>query len=426
MGWVLCLLGIILPWLKMPLSGALRGFHIPIVDNSFWWNSSKFHLLSYGVICLLITTSSLGAYFIRKYRIAFILAIVYLLIVFSFVFHTGVKNQPLAEEIVAQTHYYESIVDFNAQFSRENGYAMPDYLKAYIPQNLGGYTILNRLWALFRSHPTGWYLSLIGGLLIAVSIGIHEMRGKKIYIYLSLFSILSFLIIISLPYLVSDYYLLAADNWKAQGLHRLAIAKYDLAERWNSSIIYNTQFHINRGEAYYYLGNYENGEANYYLARQLANNAKWKEAIEQFNIALAIDPSSLIFKKAFAQLYTKIGLDKYSMESKWIFSNRTPDILHLAVEYWERALNYDENQLYVNFYLAIAYYYLNEYNKAIICSNRILFKSHNRFINSCTYNNLGECYNRLGLASQAKSMFLQSWNTYKDHNGRALVNLIGR
>ena len=425
-GWALCCIGIMLPWLKMPISGIFRSFHIPITNAPLWWNNSKFHLLSYGIICLIITTSALGAYFIRKYKIAFILTTVYLLIVFFFVLHAGVKDQQLIEELIDQNRYYESIVDFNTQFSRENSYSIPFYLKAYIPQNLEGYTILNRLRILFHFYPTGWYISLIGGVLIAVGIGVNKIRGGKIYIYLSLFSIFSFIIIILLPYLISNYHLFVADNWRAQGLHNLAIAKYDLAEKWNTALIYNNQFHINRGEAYYHLNNYENGEANYYLSHQLANNSKWKEAIEQLNLALVNDPSSLIFKKSLAQLYTRIGLNTYGMESKWIFSYRTPDMVHLAVEYWEKSLGFDKNQLHIHFYLAIAYSYVNENNKAINYNNYILSKSKNRYVKGCTYNNLGECYNKLGLVSEAKSMFLQSWNTYKDSNGRALVNLIGR
>ncbi|MCS6860880.1 MAG: tetratricopeptide repeat protein, partial [Abditibacteriales bacterium] len=273
--------------------------------------------------------------------------------------------------------------------------------------------LLERLESLQHLMGWGWYVAVLGVVLLAVS-GWREARRP-----LSVVLVLVFVVALgSFRGLVAEFYQWRGDVARAQGNDGSALTYYRRAVRWNKSLDDTAHLRLSRGQLS--MSHQDiNADVHLYRAQVLADRRDFARAMAEYAQAHQRAPQSVVVKRLWAWARVRWGLNLYRAGN-----------VSLAMQQWNRALETDARQLQAHFYLAKAYYDARNEPAAIEHNLAFLRRCRDKFLRSEALSNLGDCYFRQRNFVMARQMYQRSLKqyddiTYRRINFRARRGLMG-
>ncbi len=407
LGSFLLMAGAFIFWFSTPLQGRIKGYSFPL------WGAislsdgltNPFRPFSFGMISFVLAGSALLVLwhgFSR--RILFFLGAAALLLAVYFFGNLVFLHPETLDEAVAQGAEKTGITGFSQTYLHGNASTTPN------DEPLTTDSLLERLNAAIgftglAQVGIGWFWVLFAGLLIQIGAYLNEDR-QKVFRDGRLCVVITVLLFIGLAWRSSagEYHRWLGDHRLAEGSFTLAVERYERARRWMPYLDTNPHYLYNRGAAFYFLNRPDRAETHLYLGDNRMARQELLEALHEYKIALALDPTLEPAGKKAAEALSALGLSK--------FSGGNP---HAAMADWQESLRFSPLKIAPNFYRAHASFTINhtDQSEAIRGYNGLLTSVAELLVRSDIYNSLGNCYYRQKDFIGAREMYFRSMKSFQ-------------
>ncbi|MFQ5455642.1 MAG: tetratricopeptide repeat protein [Nitrospirota bacterium] len=398
-------------WLYIPLKGYIMGYAISLLPYSETYNYMvRFNPLSFGFLVCIIGLLALFLYYPFVRLISGVVVIMAaLILIYQIAF--------LKPELIT------SFVDFNQQQLN-----MIEFSKSYLPLNAGveptflSYPaegdIIETLVATLYFMSWGWYLALIGGvILVFKALSFDRSIGKAVrYMGMSIAILIGSSLFFLFSPLMAEYELYKGDSYSGHGQYEEAYQMYINAVDIYPSLVLTKRYSNRIGALYYQLELTGKPEYHLYKGDLLFKEGKYLDAELEYQIAVKIGQEELknLARKRFGWFYIRYGLKEYQNKR-----------VNTAIVLWNKAIKMDSNQLQAYYYLGKGYYDISLYEQSIQEDIRFITYSVNPIFNANMYANIGDSYYNLGEYNRAREYYKRSLNLDRYDNYRIIKSLGG-
>ena len=411
----LCLMfGAFVFWLATPLQGRIKGYAFPLWGGVSLSDglTNPFRLFSYGTVCLLLGGSAMAVLWFRfSRRVLFFMGAAGVLLAVYFLGSLVFSHPEILDAAVEQGAEKTGIAGFSQTYLQGNAATTPND-EPLTTDSLLERVIAGLVLTGLAQVGIGWYWALLSGFLIQIGAGLNGNRRTMIQDGL-LCGVFAFLIIIGLGWrsVAAEYNRLEGDHRLAEGAFEKAVERYDRAARWAAYLKTNPRYLHNRGAAFYLSHRLDRAEARLYLGNNGMARQEPLEALHEYRMALALDPTLEPARKKAAAALTALGLSKFSSRNS-----------HAAIANWQESLQFSPGKIEPRFYMAHALFTVNHTDQeaAIREYNGLLSSVAEPLIRSDLYNSLGHCYYRQKEFTKAREMYVRSMKSF--HLVKKIIN----
>jgi len=413
-GLVLLTGGAVFGWVQTPLQGVIRGYAFGVLGRVAPSAALANHLnpLSYGVVCLLgvalvvVGTASRWQRGLRRHTGA---ALLLTILVFWVSFIT--RQQLLVEALVIENSERLSIINFA---KRVDAYA------SLLPtvEMPGTGTLLDRIQTVYRLVGYGWWFAFWGSWLLLAS-GFVAARGRPGRFAAGWSGIL--LLMVSLlagPAVMAEYHRAGGEAQYGRAQYVEAVERLRKAVAWVPALRENPAIQDRIGAALYWLGDRATPQARLYIAGNLQAQGELPRAEMELLLAVGGDPDWKLLRRRLVELHAAWGVRLFrGVESG-------------AIPHWEQALQLEDRAKHLRYYLAHAYYRLDDrdQSRALTRGLELVALTRDRGILADAYQQLGDMHFKAHHDDAARAMYrvsLAMIPLVKQLNLRAQKGLIG-
>jgi len=379
-------------WIEAPISG---GAHTA---------------LSFGWMALVIGGSGGVALFRRSARLLTVCGVVGFSLCGFSVLHLSFRD-PAFWSLVDENAQYAQILKFSRYYLPENLGVEPIFRA-----NLATETVLERLATAAYFMSFGWWICLVGSLLLmnsGIAIGRRETLRWTATVAIVIFSGQGLLLGRGV---VGQYLLDSGDRYLAHGRYAEATAQYEAAQRLDPQFTRSERMHRQLGEAYYHLGLASHPNTHFYLGDRSVEQNDFKTAIAEYQLAAREAGGALasIIRRHMAWTYVNRGLTLYAKAESGG-----------ASYWWEKALTCDGSQIQAVYALVRAYFDQGRYEQSIALGKLLVSRSQNRQLNADVQSNIGDSYWKLHDFINARQAYEASMRSDTYANFRIFRSLGG-
>jgi len=402
-------------WIQTPLQNVIRAYAFtlfgqPAVSDAL---TNPFHVLSYGVVCLLaVAIVSAGAalrwpHWLRRHVGAGLL-----LVLLAFPVSLVARHHLVLEQLVEQSRERANIMTFAVKVG---GYA------AHLPTSeyAGTASLLDRALTARDVIGYGWWFAWWGTVLL-VAAGFVGARGLRPGWFVAGWggAILLVLVVLAAPVVTAEWHRLRGEALYARAQYAQALARFQQAMSWAPTLRENRSLQQKIGATLYWLGDRTSAQSRFFLADNLQAQGEFARAELELTLAAASDPDWRLPRRTLAELNAAWGVHLFRGTGSG------------AVSRWERALKLDDSLKSVRYYLTHAYYNLDDRDqtRALTYATRLVELAPERGMLADLYQRLGDIYFKAHRDEEARTMYrlsLQMIPLVKQLNLRAQRGLIG-
>ena len=313
------------------------------------------------------------------------------------------------------------LVDENAQLKQIMAFS-----RLYLPANLGmpptfqallaTDTVVDRLVAASYFTGSGWWVCLIGGILLVIAACVTG--GRQTVQWAACMGMILFASqgMLMSRGLIAQYVHDRGNRYMVRGQYAEAVQQYESAQHYDPQLTRGAGIHRQLGEAYYHLGASSYPQARFYVADRYTQEGNAQAAMSEYLLA-AQDASGLlacIIQRRLAWMYVEMGIMQYRRDERGG-----------AISWWERALSVDTSQLQAAYFLIRAYFDQGRYEQSIAMGEFVVSRSQNRLINADVQANIGDSYWMLQKFDNARQAYADSLRLDPYANFRVFKSLGG-
>jgi hypothetical protein len=413
-GLVLVTGGAVFGWVQTPLQGVIRGYAFGVLGRAAPTDALANHLnpLSYGVVCLLgvalvvVCTARRWHRGLRRHTGAALL-----LVVLVFWVSFMARQQLLVEALVIENSERNNIISFALNV---DGYAslLP------IVDLPGTGTLLERIQTVYALVGYGWWFAFWGsGLLLASGfVGARGRPGRFAAGWSGIFLLM--VILLAGPAVMAEYHRARGEALYGRAQYVEAVERLRKAVAWAPALRENLATQGRIGAALYWLGDRTTPQARLYIAGNLEGQGEFPRAEMELLLAVGGDPEWKLLRRRLVELHASWGVRLFrGVESG-------------AIPHWEQALRLDDRAKHLRYYLAHAYYGLDDrdQSRALARGLELVALTRDRGILADAYQRLGDMHFKAHQDDDARAMYrvsLAMIPLVKQLNLRAQKGLIG-
>ncbi len=398
---ILCLLGAIF----LLFGGAFTWWHVINTPEPFYVHACR--LLSFG-----LAVGALAALVLPGRRTGLFLGIgitatllpVLILLVITVLDSSAIRDSVHQMDQVRQLLKDVSMTETNIQIpwleSRE-------LRLNTVMQN--DYTLIDAIETAASFAKSGFYCSIIGGLLLLISAWVWNGPAAKNWMVQKRGMIFAAAIIILIGLFgrtcIAFYYWNTARSATARGEYAHALQQYDQMVKWDQRFNDDIVYHFERGRIYGLLGLENQQEYWAYVGDTYATTQKYTKAYAIYREHITNPYAVGALRYRYAYVLGKRGMDCYRIK-----------LYGLATSYWQQAYKLDSNNLEIMYPLAMCYTKTGNYAAAIHLFKRVitfneevgltrskLFGSfvYRKPLSSRSWNSMAWCYYKLNYPEAA-------------------------
>lgn len=313
------------------------------------------------------------------------------------------------------------LVDENAQYAQ-----IIHFSQLYLPANLGSIptfkgslstdTVMERLVAAAYFSGFGWWVCVVGGLLLLIGGCASGGRRTVRWMALAAMVVCGSQGLLLGKGVVAQYFQDRGDRYMARGQYAEAVREYEAALRYDRQLAGSERLHRSCGEAYYHLGTPSHPQARLYAGDRYAHERNPEAAIAEYWLAAqeASGPLTSILHRRLAWTYVQLGIVQYRRQESGG-----------ATAWWEKALSIDASQLQAAYFLMRAYFDQGRYEQSIAIGQFLIDQAQNPLFQADVQANIGDSYWKLKDFSRARRAYEISMNLDTYANFRIFRSLGG-
>ena len=391
-GALLLLGGALFGWLQTPLQGVICGYAYPVFGRVGISDALGNHarVLSYGVLCLAgVGLVVLGA--ARGWPVALRrhLGAALLLALLSFAVSLVTRQGLLLEAVINQAGERANIIGFASSVGGYAGVMLPSELP-------GTSTLLDRALTAYDVIGYGWWFAFWGTILLLAAGYVRAGRTRPGR-FAAGWGALTLLVLAAVagPAVVAEYHRVRAEGHYGRAQYAQAVEHLAAAVAWLPALRANPSVQDKIGAALYWLGDRSSPQVRIFLADNLQAQGDFDRAELELSLAVAADPDWSLARRRLAEVNAAWGVRLFrSTESG-------------AIPRWERALEIDDSLKQVRYYLAHAYYTLDDrdQSRALTRATQFVELVQERGVLADMYQRLGDMYFRARRDEEARQMY---------------------
>jgi tetratricopeptide (TPR) repeat protein len=352
-------------WIQTPLQNVNRAYALPLLSepgpNDALTN--PFHLLSYGVVCLLAVFLVIGGAVLRwPLGLRRHVGAALLLVVLAFPVALVCRHSIVLERLDEQSGERANILSF--------ALAVGGYAAGLPPLVLSGTTtLLDRVYTAHQVVGYGCWIALWGSILVLAAV--------------------------ALPAAMAEYQRLRGEALYARARYAEAIDHFEAALRWSPALRENPTLQDRIGATLYWMGDRTSPQTRFFVSDNLQAQGQFPRAEMELTQAMAADPGWRLPRRKLAELNAAWGVRLFrGVESG-------------AIPRWERALKLDEDMRNVRYYLTHSYYLLDDRDqtRALSYGLQLVELAPERGLLADVYQRLGDIYFKERRDADARAMY---------------------
>ena len=394
-------------WLSTPLQWKVNGYSIPIIGNplSIEGFTKTFKIFSFGSISFLLCLLSIFFYTTKAFRkLLLFVGILGIMLSVYFIFKLVFLDPKSLETIIYQQNQYNNIFDFSTRFLNNVNLTQSSIVK--VDTTL----FSNRIKIAVMSISIGWYVTLVGSLLLTTVSRFFFQKGYKRILVISLFL---FLLLIFLPYkhlILAEIYVIKANKNLSLGFSEKAAETYNKARVLNPNLSKDLSYVTNVGFADY-LNRNESSAAHFFMGKIYQGAGLFRKSLSEYDEAKKDRSLNEIVSRREANLFENEGVKDYKMEKNYT-----------AISNFMNSVKNDPFQFQSHFFLSKIYLdiYKHDQYPTYIESTFLLSLCNEKLLRADIYNLLGDSYYKALRFSEARGVYNKSLQSF--HLVRRIIN----
>jgi hypothetical protein len=379
-------------WIQTPLQNVNRAYALSLFGepgpNDALTN--PFHVLSYGVMCLLAVALVVAGAVLRwPHGLRRHVGAAILLVILAFPVALVARHSIVLERLDEQSGERANILAFALNVG---GYA-----SGLPPMVLSGTTtLLDRFYTAHQVVGYGAWIAMWGSILILAGGFVEKTRGRPLRFAVG-WGIVTILVLglISVPGVMAEYHRLRGEALYARAHYADAIGQFESAVRWSPQLRENPTLQDRIGATLYWLGDRTSPQTRFFIADNLQAQGQFARAEMELTLALAADPGWRLPRRKLAELNAAWGVRLFrGVESG-------------AIPRWERALTFDSDMKNVRYYLTHSLYMLDDRDqtRALTYALQLAQLAPERGLLADVYQRLGDIYFKEHRDEEARTMY---------------------